>query len=80
MAYDDALKAVTLYPAQILGLDGDLGTVETGKTANLIITDGDPLELTAEVRYLFIRGQLTSTDNNQKDLYEKYLKRPAVAK
>src|SRR5208282_60677 len=61
MAYDDALKAVTLYPAQILGLDGELGTLETGKIANLIVTDGDPLELTTEVRFLFIKGQLTPT-------------------
>jgi len=80
LAYDDGLKAVTLYPAQILGLDGELGTLETGKIANLIVTNGDPLELTTEVRYLFIRGQLTSTDNKQKDLYEKYLKRPAATK
>jgi len=80
LAYDDALKAVTLYPAQILGLDGELGTLETGKIANLIVTNGDPLELTTEVRYLFIKGQLTSTDNKQKDLYEKYLNRPPATK
>jgi imidazolonepropionase-like amidohydrolase len=80
LAYDDGLKAVTLYPAQILGLDSELGTVETGKTANLIVTNGDPLELTTEVRFLFIKGQLTSTDNKHKDLYEKYLNRPAATK
>ncbi len=80
LAYDDGLKAVTLYPAQILGLDSELGTVETGKTANLIVTNGDPLELTTEVRYLFIKGQLTSTDNKHKELYEKYVNRPAATK
>ena len=80
LAYEDGLKAVTLYPAQILGLDGELGTIETGKIANLVVTNGDPLELTTEVRYLFIKGQLTSTDNKQKDLYEKYLNRPAATK
>ena len=80
LAYEDGLKAVTLYPAQILGLDGELGTLETGKIANLIVTNGDPLELTTEVRYLFIKGQLTSTDNKQKDLYERYLNRPAATK
>ena len=78
LPYEDALKAVTLYPAEILGLDGELGTLETGKIANLIVTNGDPLELTTEVRYLFIKGHLTSTDNKQKDLYEKYLNRPAA--
>ncbi|HWY08836.1 MAG TPA: amidohydrolase family protein [Candidatus Acidoferrales bacterium] len=79
LPYDEALKAVTLYPAQMFGLDAQLGTVETGKTANLIVTNGDPLDVTTDVRYLFIKGQLTSTDNKQKALYEKYLNRPKAA-
>jgi imidazolonepropionase-like amidohydrolase len=76
LPYEEALKAVTIYPAQILGLGDQVGTLETGKIANVIVTTGDPLELTTEVRYLFIKGQLTSLDNKQKALYEKYLKRP----
>jgi imidazolonepropionase-like amidohydrolase len=79
LPYDEGLKAVTLYPAQMFGLDAQLGTVETGKTANLIVTNGDPLDVTTDVRYLFIKGQLTSTDNKQKALYEKYLNRPKAA-
>lgn len=79
LPHEEGLKGVTLYPAQMFGLDGQLGTVETGKTANLIVTNGDPLDVTTEVRYLFIKGQLTSTDNKQKALYEKYLKRPKAA-
>ncbi len=80
LSYEDGLKAITLYPAQIFGLDSQLGTVETGKVASLIVTTGDPLELTTEVKYLFIKGQLTPTDNKHKDLYEKYLNRPKAAK
>ena len=76
LPYDEALKAVTLYPAQIFGLADQVGTLESGKIANVIVTNGDPLELTTEVRYLFIKGQLTSLDNKHKTLYEKYLKRP----
>jgi imidazolonepropionase-like amidohydrolase len=76
---EDGLKAVTLYPAQIFGLASQLGTIEPGKLANLIVTNGDPLELTTEVKYLFIKGQLTSTDNKQKELYEKYKNRPKKA-
>jgi len=76
LPYDEALKAVTLYPAEILGLADQVGTLESGKIANVIVTNGDPLELTTEVRYLFIKGQLTSLDNKQKALYEKYLNRP----
>jgi len=76
LPYDEALKGVTLYPAQIFGLGDQVGTLEVGKIANVIVTTGDPLELTTDVRYLFIKGQLTSTDNKHKALYEKYLNRP----
>ena len=70
------MKAVTLYPAQILGLADELGTIEAGKMADLIVTDGDPLAIPTQVRYLFINGQLTSTDNKHFRLYEQYRKRP----
>jgi imidazolonepropionase-like amidohydrolase len=76
LSYDDALKSVTLYPAQILGLADQVGTLETGKIANVIVTNGDPLELTTDLKYLFIKGQLTSTDNRNKRLFEKYSNRP----
>jgi len=75
LLYEEALKAVTLYPAQIFNLADQVGTLEPGRVANIIVTTGDPLELTTDVRYLFINGQLTSTDNNQKALFEKYSNR-----
>lgn len=76
LPYDEALKAVTLYPAQIFGLADQLGTIEPGKMADLIVTDGDPLAIQTQIRYLFINGELTSTENKQFDLWEKYRKRP----
>jgi imidazolonepropionase-like amidohydrolase len=76
LPYEEALKAVTIYPARIFGLDDQIGTIEQGKLANLIVTNGDPLELTTDVKYLFIRGQLTSMENRHLRLYEKYSKRP----
>ena len=76
LPYDEALKAVTIYPAQIFDLGDQIGTIEQGKLANLIVTNGDPLELTTDVKYLFIRGQLTSLENRHLRLYVKYLKRP----
>ena len=76
LAYDEALRAVTIYPAQIFGLGNQIGTVEQGKLANLIVTNGDPLEPTTDVKYLFIKGQLTSMENKHHRLYEKYLNRP----
>jgi imidazolonepropionase-like amidohydrolase len=53
----EALKAVTLYPAQILGVADRVGSIEQGKIANLVITDGDLLEARTHVRYLFIGGR-----------------------
>lgn len=79
LPYDQALRAVTITPAEILGLGSQIGTLEQGKTANLMVTNGDPLELTSEVKYLFIKGQPTSTENKHQLLYEKYLKRPKGA-
>jgi imidazolonepropionase-like amidohydrolase len=76
LPYEEALKAVTLYPAQIFGLADQVGTLEVGKVANLIVTTGDPLELTTDVKYLFIKGQQTSLNNKHLALYEKYANRP----
>ena len=73
------MRAVTINPAQILGLGSQIGTLEQGKIANLMVTSGDPLELASEVKYLFIKGQLTSTENKHHRLYEKYLNRPKAA-
>jgi len=79
LPYDEALKAVTVYPAEIFGVADQVGTLETGKVANIIVTNGDPLELTTEVNFLFIKGQRTSLDNRHQRLYEKYLNRPKAA-
>jgi imidazolonepropionase-like amidohydrolase len=54
---DEALKAVTLYPAQIMNVADRLGSIEPGKMANLVVTDGDLLEVRTHVRYLFIDGR-----------------------
>lgn len=77
---DEGLKAVTLNAAKMLGLDGELGTIEVGKTANLVITNGDLLEVRTQVKYLFIKGQLTSLDNKQRELFEDYWRRPAASR
>src|SRR5271165_1185556 len=76
LSYDDALKAVTIYPAEIFGVADQVGTLETGKVANVIVTNGDPLEITTDVKYLFIKGQRTPLDNRHQRLYEKYSNRP----
>ena len=51
LAREDALKAVTLWPAEMLGVADRLGSIEPGKIANLLVTDGSPLEITFQLRF-----------------------------
>jgi imidazolonepropionase-like amidohydrolase len=76
LPWEEGLKGITLYPAQLFGVADSLGSIEEGKTANLVVTDGDPLEIRTEVRYLFINGKLVSLENKHRGLYEKYRARP----
>lgn len=76
LPYEEALKAVTVNPAQIWGVADRIGSIEEGKWADLVITDGDPLETKTQVKQLFIKGKQVDLDNKQKRLYEKYLNRP----
>jgi len=73
---DEALKSVTLYPAQILGVGDRLGSIEKGKIADLIVTDGDPLEITTHVEQVWVAGREMSLENRQSRLFEKYDGRP----
>ena len=73
---DEALKSVTLYPAQILGAGDLLGSIETGKIADLMVTDGDPLEITTHVEQVYVAGKPFSMQNRQTRLFEKYDERP----
>ena len=69
---DEALKAVTLYPAQIMNATDRLGSIEPGKLANLVITDGDILEARTHIRYVFINGRQIPLVNRQTELYEQF--------
>ncbi len=72
LAKDEALKSVTLYPAQILGLSDKLGSIEVGKIANVVVTDGDILEPRTNVKYLFINGRLLPLTSRHTELYEQF--------
>ena len=56
-----ALAACTLYPAQILGLDDKIGTLQKGKDADLALFDGDPLETTTHTTHVIIDGKVVSS-------------------
>ncbi len=74
---EDAMMAVTKNAAEIWGVGDQIGSVEEGKWADLLVTDGNPLDIKTQVKQLFIKGKPVDLDNRQKDLYEKYLNRPA---
>jgi imidazolonepropionase-like amidohydrolase len=69
---DEALKSITLYPAQILGVADRVGSLEAGKDATLIITDGDPLATTTGVEAAYIQGRAVDLNDRHKRLYRKY--------
>ncbi|HEY6139852.1 MAG TPA: amidohydrolase family protein [Thermoanaerobaculia bacterium] len=71
-----ALKAVTISPAQIFGVADKVGSLEAGKRADIILTDGDPLEVVTQVKRLFIGGEDISLETRHTLLYEKFSKRP----
>jgi imidazolonepropionase-like amidohydrolase len=71
----EALKSVTLYPAQIMGVGDRLGSIETGKIANLVVTDGDLLEARTHVRHLFINGRQVPLNSRHTELYEQFRNR-----
>jgi imidazolonepropionase-like amidohydrolase len=75
LSADEALKAITLYPAQILGVADRLGSIEVGKAANLVLTDGDILQATTQVHALFINGRPLEPTSKQTKLYERYRER-----
>ena len=73
---EEALKAVTIYAAEILGVADRIGSIEQGKIANLIVTDGDPLEIRTQVKHLFINGRSIPLTSRHTELYEKFKARP----
>ena len=73
---DVALKAVTIFPAEIFGVADKIGSLEVGKIANVIVTDGDPLEIRTNVKRVFIAGEDIPMESNQTLLYKKFSARP----
>jgi imidazolonepropionase-like amidohydrolase len=73
---DEALKSVTLYPAQIMGVADKFGSIEVGKVANLVVTDGDLLEAKTNTKYLFIDGRPVPLGTKHTELNDQFKDRP----
>lgn len=76
LPHDEAIKSVMLRAAEIYGVADEIGTIEVGKVANLIVTDGDPLEYTGRIRHVIVDGRNVGLDNRHLELYETYRNRP----
>jgi imidazolonepropionase-like amidohydrolase len=73
-----ALKAMTLVPAEVLGVAERLGSLEAGKDATLIATDGPLLDIRTNVKRMWIGGREVSLENRHTRLHEKYRSRPRL--
>jgi len=76
LPYDEAMKALTLYPAQIWGVDDQLGSLDVRKTANIVVASGDPLDVKTVVQRVFIQGKEIPMSDRQTELRDRYSIRP----
>jgi len=77
LSEEDAIKAITINPAKILGIDDQVGSLEVGKIANVVIWRGSPIQLTSRVHTVIIKGKvipLTSVQTRLRDKFEKLVK------
>lgn len=72
LAWDAALRAVTLTPAEIYGLESSLGSLQVGKDANVVVWDGDPFEFSTSASHVFIRGRQVQGTSRQDLLTDRY--------
>ena len=75
LPHDEALKALTINPAQIWGAGDLIGSLDKGKLADLMVVDGDPMDVRTQIRHLFIKGKEITLSNKQIRLYERYMSR-----
>ena len=70
---EEALSSITLNAAKILGISDKTGSIETGKDANIVISEGDILDMKSSViDYAFIQGRMINLNNKHTQLYERY--------
>jgi imidazolonepropionase-like amidohydrolase len=72
LPYDEALKSITLNPAEIFGVSDKLGSLDVGKTANIVIANGDPLDVRTSVRQVYIGGVAIPMVSRQTRLRDEY--------
>jgi imidazolonepropionase-like amidohydrolase len=76
MSHDDALKAITLAPAELFGVAGRIGSLQEGRDANLVVWSGDPFEFSTQVEHVFIHGREVKEKSRQDMLIDRYKPKP----
>ena len=76
LSKEDAIKSITLWPAQIFGVGDKLGSIEVGKIANLVVTTGDLLEAKTDTKALFINGQPVPLSSKHVYMWQLFKDRP----
>jgi imidazolonepropionase-like amidohydrolase len=74
LPYDEALKAITLNAAEIWGVADQLGSLDVGKTANIVMANGDPLDVKTDVKQVYIQGKAIPMVSRQTQLRDQYSK------
>lgn len=72
LSKEDALKSVTLFPAEILGLGDKMGSLEVGKIANVVVADGNILEPRTNIKYMFIGGRMIPLTSRHTELFDSF--------
>lgn len=72
LSYDDAMRSVTVWPAEILGIADRVGTLEKGKDATLFVSNGDPLETETQISAAWIQGRKVDLTSRHTQLFDKY--------
>jgi imidazolonepropionase-like amidohydrolase len=76
MTWDDALRAVTLVPAEIFGVADRVGSLQAGREGNVVVWSGDPFEFTTRAEHVFVRGHEYTDKTRQDLLMERYRNLP----
>lgn len=76
LSWDQALRAITLTPAEVFGVADHYGSLDAGKVANVVVWSGDPFEFSSAAEHVFIRGKEIPLRSRQTELFERYRKLP----
>jgi imidazolonepropionase-like amidohydrolase len=78
LSWDDALQAVTMAPAEILGVSANVGTLQPGRDANVVVWDGDPFEFSTRALRVLVHGREIHQPSRQELLMERYKSAPPM--